>query len=894
MPSLPILVDRGPVPRPTPASRLHRFSVRLFRAAALLAAAGLIHLAFARTIPEEIPRITLAQARLVFPSATRMGMHDPERNSYAVINAAGETLGHVLTTSPETDGLIGYSGPSNLLVGLDVQGRIVGVRLVSSGDTPAHVGEVQKKASYWGSFIGWSAAESTPPKVEAVAGSTLTALAMAEAVQQRLSGQHVSLRFPEPLTVEELRDCFVGAAKIDKNDPRLGWHRVRDADGQTMGFALRTSPASDDLMGYAGPTESLVAIAPDEKTIVAVRLRTSYDTREYVDRVRDDERYLELPKGKTIPQWAAIDFKQAGIEGVSGATQTSFAVMEGVRRRMAAEAAAANTPAPVAPPLWKTLDLGLLLVVMGGLAMAFTRLKGRGWLRVAWQILLVAGFGLWFGDLLSLAMLAGWARHGVPWRSSPVLVLLVVVALAIPWGTRQQIYCHQFCPHGVLQEWLGRVKRWRVSLPPALSRVLGYLPNALLLAAFVLSLTLVTFDLSQLEPFDAWILKQAAVVSSVIAVVGLIVSLFIPQAYCRFGCPTGALLKLVRSHGAGDHFGLRDGVILAALAGGGGFLWFAAPHASSHVEPINPAIATTLVGEAFGTTWSVKLRQKPADEKQLRDALAAELERIERTLSHWRKTSETSQFNTSTTTFPMEFSPELFALVEMAQGLSRATDGAFDITVAPLVDLWGYGPTGPRANPPTDAQIAAVLERVGYEKLSYDIRDKSLRKKQPELTLDLGALLQGYAADQLAALLEKNRAGDCLIDVGGELRARGEWTVAIENPAAPGVPLGSFTLRDASLATSGIYRKSSNSGPPETRHILSPQTGRPVEAAWKLCAVVRPTCQEADAWATALLAVASERSLEIAEREKVAVLLIDAAGQRKTSAAWRELPHSPR
>lgn len=893
MPSLPILVDRGPAPRPKPTSRLHRVAVRLFRAAALLAAAGLIHLAFARTIPEETPRITLAQARLIFPWAERIGTHDRARNSYGVIDASGETLGQVLTTSPETDGLIGYSGPSNLLVGLDAEGRIAGVRLLTSGDTPAHVGEVQKKASFWSGFVGWSPAEPTPPKVDAVAGSTLTALTMAEAVQQRLSGQHVSLRFPEPLTMEELLGCFASAAKIDAGDPRPGWYRVRDAGGQTLGFALRTSPASDDLMGYAGPAESLVAIAPDEKTIVAVRLRKSYDTREYVDRVRDDEDYLNLPKGKTIDQWAAVDFKQSGIEGVSGATQTSYAVLEGVRRRMAAEAAAAQTPVPAPTSLWKPRDLGLLLVVLGALAMAFTRLMGKGWLRVAWQIVLVAGFGLWFGDLLSLAMLAGWSRHGVPWRSSPVLVLLVVVALAIPWGTKQQIYCHQLCPHGVLQEWLGRVKRWRVALPPVLSRLLGYLPNVLLLAALVLSLTLVTFDLSQLEPFDAWILKQAAVVSSVIAVVGLVVSLFIPQAYCRFGCPTGALLKLIRSHGAGDHFGLGDGVILAALAGGAAFLGLTAPVGSSPTEPKNTEVATTLAGEAFGTTWSVKLRQSPKDAKQLRDALAAELERIESKLSHWRGTSETSQFNASTTTFPMEFSPELFALVVQAQDLSVSTQGAFDITVAPLVDLWGYGPSGPRANPPTDAEIAAVLERVGYEKLGYDIRDKSLRKKHPELKLDLGALLQGYSADQLAELLEKQQAGDCLIDVGGELRARGEWTVAIENPAAPGVPLGSFTLRDASLATSGVYRKSKD-GPSEARHILSPKTGRPVEATWKLCAVLRTSCQEADVWATALLAVASERSLEIADREKVAVLLIDAAGVRKTSAAWREVVDAPR
>jgi thiamine biosynthesis lipoprotein len=504
---------------------------------------------------------------------------------------------------------------------------------------------------------------------------------------------------------------------------------------------------------------------------------------------------------------------------------------------------------------------------------------------------LVVGFGLWFGDLLSLALLAGWARHGVPWQTAPVLVLLAALALVVPWATQRQLYCQQLCPHGAVQEWLGRFRRLHAPLPLRWQLWLRRVPAALLVIAFALGISVLSFDLSVLEPFDAWILKGAAIGSAIIAVVGLIASLFVPQAYCRFGCPTGALLKFIRSGGGHDRFRRRDAAAAASLAVAALFV-FLPSLPDKRNDP--PRVADgELQGKAFGTTWTVKLRGNVAGRDILQQRLAAELERIESTLSHWRPASAASQFNSSETTFEMDQPPELVALVAHARKLSEATDGGFDITIAPLVNAWGYGPDSKPGETPDDAQIAALLERVGWQKLEVDVQANTLRKTHPLLQIDLGALLQGHAVDRLAGVLDSMRVSEYLIEIGGELRAKGSWTVAVEDPAHTGRPLRIVQLSNTALATSGTYRTQATAGEAPLHHLISPQTGRPVAASTRLCAVVRPTCLEADGWATALLLAGFPRGASIADNQGLPALFVDPGGQVLTSAAGAKMFEPP-
>ncbi len=283
------------------------------------------------------------------------------------------------------------------------------------------------------------------------------------------------------------------------------------------------------------------------------------------------------------------------------------------------------------------------------------------------------------------------------------------------------------------------------------------------------------------------------------------------------------------------------------------------------------------------------IRDNVPDAQRLRDQLQAELERIESQLSHWRPTSETSQFNSSETTLEQEYSAELVSLIERARQLGEATGGAYDITAGPLVEAWGFGPNGPRDGEPTADELRLLMARIGWEKLEVRPPLKTLRKSHPLVQIDLGSLLQGYAVDRVAALLDEARVSQYLIDVGGELRSRGSWLVAIEDPTNPDRALRSVPLRDAALATSGVYRHTPGSADEGTRHIMSTRTGRPVESNWLSCSVIASTCLDADGWATALMATDEDLTMAIADREQLSAILVDRTGRQQLSAQAADL-----
>lgn len=857
---------------------------RVVRLGLLATVAALLHVAAKQ--PASPANISLESARIFFPSAAELAPEE-RLGGQTVLDEKGKTLGLLLTTSPQADDLIGYSGPSNLLIALDAEQKVIGVHVLSSGDTPSHVEHIGAQRSYWQQFVGADVA-TRPKKIEAVSGSTLTSMSFAEAIERRLYGTSISLRFPDSFKLREIRKLFKPAKKFTADQPRAGWAQVWDEEGNLLGYVIRTSPYSDNVRGYQGPTESLVAVDAAGHNVIGMLIRKSYDTEDYVNRVRNDDDYQHSLIGRTIEDWAKIDFAKEGIEGVSGATQTSFAIADGIRRRMAADVTMVSAQKTTT---WN-FQPGLLAVIGGGLVLTFTPLRTSRRLRLVWQALLIAVFAFWLGDLLSIAFLVGWARHGIPWTTAPAVMLLVAVALLVPWATRRQIYCQRLCPHGAAQSFLGQFKRLHVHLSSAWQRRLSHLPAVLLAICLLLATFAIGFDLATLEPFDAWALKGAAAISAIVAVVGLVASLFVPQAYCRYGCPTGELLRLVKSGGSHDRVQRRDwlagALVLIVAVGLFGPKLCASYGLTKPVEaPVSEPKFIELGGRAFGTTWTAKVRGDHAM-APLQQAIAAEMERIESTLSHWRADSATAQFNASETTLETEQPAELITLVARALELSKLSDGRYDITVAPLVDAWGFGPTGERAAP-GDTEIASLLERTGWQKLVVDVQANTLRKKHPQLQMDLGSLLQGYAADRAKKILDEAGVSEYLIDVGGELLARGSWKVAIEDPRDPSKPLRTFTLKDAALANSGLYRAKKQQTGENVHHLISPLTGRPVVTTTTLCAVSAPTALEADAWATVLLAVGLENAIPLADGQQLAVLLFDQVQGVRTNAAGGKL-----
>lgn len=846
--------------------------MRAFRAVVLIAAAALL---FSQANWWEKQRgsgISLKKARQFFPGAVRLQLRDPERGLYYAVDARGDTVGCLLLTSPQTDHIIGYSGPNNLLVALDQRGVIAGVELVQSGDTPEHIGKIIHDAKFLKSFVGWKPSERVPPKVAAVSGATLSSFAIAESIQQRLAGAAPSLRFPDPVTLAEVQTIFPDAATTVPDEARL---RVLDRSGRVLGFAVRTSPHADNIAGYRGPTECLVALKPDGETVQAVRLRKSYDTDSYVNQIRGADAFLSLFAGRKISELSEFEFDKERIDGISGATQTARAVAAGIKTHFGAEsrrpAAARWRPRPQ--------DWALAGVIVGALIMAFTPLRGSRVARVCWQLFLVGYVGLISHDLLSLALLGGWASHGLALKAAPGLVLLALAALVVPWGTRRQLYCHQICPHGAAQQLLGKFSKRRWPVPHRVAQYLEWIPPALLVAAFFLLLTGQSISLAQLEPFDAWVWGAAGTVTVVLAVTGLVASIFVPQAYCRFGCPTGALLNFARSTGSTEHWSKRDWLALAILA-----LSLCTVAGIRTWPPVEPEPEPTrLNGQAMGTTWSLKIRDEVADQALLHKAVAAEFEWAESLTSHWRPQTDLSQFNRSASTNEMPVPWPVVTLARWSSEISQQTDGAFDITVGPLVNLWGFGPGKPRSSPPTDAEIQAVLPAIGWQKL--EVTDHMMRKQHPDMQVDLSSIAEGWVLDQVVALLERRGYTNFLAEVGGELVARGAWTVAIEHPTR------TCTISNEAISTSGTYRKKFDAQGKRYSHLIDPRTGYPVTHNTVEVTVRYPDCGRGDAWSTALNVMGVETGLPLAEKLKIAAQFViehpDGRLEVRQSTAWK-------
>ena len=373
---------------------------------------------------------------------------------------------------------------------------------------------------------------------------------------------HLRVSGLTPLTVDEIRAVLPAAAELRDDPGERSGVFVHDAKGAQIGYAVRTAPLSDSIVGYRGWTDSLIVLDPGLR-VVGVRIRSSQDTRDHVGDVQGDPYFLKKTwKGKEWLQVAKTTPEQAGIEGVAGASMTSLAVAEAVQKRLLAwQKDAEAKPASIR---WSPDEIGLIVVIALAIGLAFTGTHGRPWLRRGFQILVIGYVGFFTGDLLAQSLVVGWMQNGVPWRLAPGLVLLLAAALAVPWTTGKPLYCQHLCPHGAAQELLQRLapRKWRIRVRADIDRGLRWLAPGLLAVVLTVTFLLLPIDLAHLEPFDAYVLRAAGWATVSIAVAGFIATLFVPMAYCHYACPTGALLNFVRGHGNRDHFGRRDVVAL--------------------------------------------------------------------------------------------------------------------------------------------------------------------------------------------------------------------------------------------------------------------------------------------------------------------------------------------
>jgi len=288
---------------------------------------------------------------------------------------------------------------------------------------------------------------------------------------------------------------------------------------------------------------------------------------------------------------------------------------------------------------------------------------------------------------------------------------------------------------------------------------------------------------------------------------------------------------------------------------------------------------TELSGTTMGTGYSVVVEAagRGDDATALGALVESELARIDRLMSTYDPESDVSRFGAYPATDPFPVDSSLVTVVLAGLEVARRSGGAFDPTVAALVDAWGFGPGD--GFPPDSAVVDSLLRHVGYARVVPDPSAGTLAKADPAVRIDLSGIAKGYAADLVGARLRERGYASALVDVGGELHALGThgdgrpWRVAVEGPGAvaPEI-LGTIDLVDESIATSGDFRNFYEAGGVLYAHIIDPRTGFPIRFRGFSVSVVHPDGAMADAWATALSVLGPDEGFELAEREGLAAL----------------------
>jgi thiamine biosynthesis lipoprotein len=314
----------------------------------------------------------------------------------------------------------------------------------------------------------------------------------------------------------------------------------------------------------------------------------------------------------------------------------------------------------------------------------------------------------------------------------------------------------------------------------------------------------------------------------------------------------------------------------------------------------------TVDGRTMGPIrYHVTLSQYPSelDEAAVGDLVQGALDQVDALMSTYRDDSDVSRFNQSSSTDWVPVAAETAQVVARALEFSRLSGGAFDITVAPLVNLWNFGPNpGDRTRLPDPQAVADALSRIGYQKLDVRLDPPALKKDEPRLWIDLSAIAEGYAVDRVASALADAGVDAYLVEVGGEVRAAGkksdgrDWHVGIIWPSAQEETYREIArLADRSLATSGDYRNFTEIDGIRYCHAIDPKTGFPVRNSMAGASVIAPDCMTADAMATTVMVLGADRGHALCSQLGLPLLTYehDGAGFRNRTSGEFPLASPP-
>lgn len=310
---------------------------------------------------------------------------------------------------------------------------------------------------------------------------------------------------------------------------------------------------------------------------------------------------------------------------------------------------------------------------------------------------------------------------------------------------------------------------------------------------------------------------------------------------------------------------------------------------SASVAPAGAASATVLEGKTMGTFWRVSVVGLDSQRAQaLRAKVQTQLNADDMLLSTWKNDSALMRFNRSSSTAPWPVSEAMADIVTESLRIGAKTQGAMDITVGPLVNLWGFGPDKQPVKTPTQTEIDAAKARTGLQHLTVINKSGSqyLQKGLPDLYVDLSTVGEGYAADHLARLMEQEGIARYLVSVGGALSSRGmnaqgqPWRVAIQKPTDKENAVQAIVdINGHGISTSGSYRNYYELDGKRISHVIDPTTGAPIQHKLVSVTVISPTALEADGWDTGLMVLGPEKAQQVVREQNLAVYMIIKEGE---------------
>ncbi|MBT6180551.1 MAG: FAD:protein FMN transferase [Halieaceae bacterium] len=300
-----------------------------------------------------------------------------------------------------------------------------------------------------------------------------------------------------------------------------------------------------------------------------------------------------------------------------------------------------------------------------------------------------------------------------------------------------------------------------------------------------------------------------------------------------------------------------------------------------------------LKGAVFGTTWTVTYHGEPdaLTDNDVEQAITGAFSVVDDSMNNYRESSTLSQLNSLPAGEVFEVDWDFALVFNTAIDIHQATAGAYDPSVSPLINLWGFGPEGVTESP-KDEQLAIAKSHSGLNQFAWDLSDRSFLKRNTRATLDLSSIAKGYAVDLAGDALDEIGVANFMLEVGGEIQTRGvsprgdHWRLAIENPIRAGVgkPYAAVAVSNVGIATSGNYRNFFEVDGKRFSHLIDPRTGYPIEHDLVSATVIHPSTMVADAWATALMVVGTTEALRLANLYDLSVYLISRNGEQLISS----------